>query len=141
MNSPKYLFVISQITVFLAICVLVVILLFAFYPLKPLVVESPLPVLNSEIHPGDSLKVNMTFCKYIDKPATITRRLVNDISYNLPENIISNPVGCRSEIVTSTVIPKEIPPGLYVLKYTATYQLNFLKSITVRYETVPFKVI
>jgi hypothetical protein len=112
-----------------------------FYPVKTIEFkQQPLIVLDKEIQKGEDLQYVSEYCKYIDKPAWVSRYFIDGLVFTLDPITTDMPIGCHTKIV-SIKIPETLPKGTYSFKVVATYTINPLRSETITWQTEEFNVI
>lgn len=102
---------------------------------KPVHIETPV------VHPGDVLRYNLSYCKYIDATPHVYRTLVDGQKIPLTNDSGNLPIGCYSTPVTTTVIPETVNPGRYYLDVVIEYKVNPIRSIRTHYFTEYFQVV
>lgn len=138
----KYLEIGIYILILFAIILLGYIIFSIFYPFNVAVIKNdPAPTDKSQYYPGDRLIYTLESCVYIDGPTIITKSFVNDIVYILPEKHVNQYTGCRTEDISSTVIPHNLPPGKYHLLFRAEHEINSFRQVTIEWETQEFEVL
>ena len=135
----KTIYRLSLVVIVLAITLMLMVFYCLFYPYNPLEVEEPMEVLSENVHGGDIVSYKVKFCKNTDKPATITRELVNDFHFTFSEVTVNNRIGCQ-EALLHIQIPDFAPAGEYKIRTTATYRMNTIREIAVVYESETFIV-
>lgn len=104
--------------------------------------NAPFPVDKEEYRAGDEVVVFVDLCKYTMAPFDAHVNFVDGILYSLPEfNIAGSEVGCSSFWTNAATVPQNLPPGTYYLQAKNEYQVNFLVSRIVVWETVTFDVV
>jgi hypothetical protein len=113
-----------------------------FYPFKMIEFKKPyLEVENKVIRQGEVIRIKYDFKKYVDFPATVSRAFINSIVYTLP--ITSTPRSCGEYSYTglSVSVPEELPPGVYFLRTTYSYDVpHSNRSISTTIDTEKFEV-
>lgn len=116
----------------------------AFAPVTAVTVVGNDKILNpgKQVRQGDALIYQITYCKYTDKQAAVTRALVGkSVTYPLPASTNNVPRGCQTAISRNTLIPDGVEPGTYHLALSATYQINPLHAVTVSHHSEDFTVL
>lgn len=90
---------------------------------------------------GDVLPLKYPFIKYVDIFPTIHRRLVNEVTYQLPTYSGSIGPGRMDRWVYSMQIPKHLPEGRYKLIIDFDFKINFLRDYRVTITSDEFMVI
>ena len=110
-------------------------------PYEPIVVE-PIKIMNKDrvVQQGGTLIYRLAYDKKINIQSTVKRQLVNTytITYTNVPGVARPGKGVAH---TSLPVPKYASPGLYVLRWSSTYQVNPLRSITVSLDSEQFQVI
>lgn len=105
--------------------------------------NSPFPIRSIREHPtaGGVVIIDADYCK--DKKVTGQSRIsfVSETrEYFLPESKEEGPTGCQHQEVP-IIIPKDIAPGMYKLKFRITYDKNPLKqNEVVEFESQPVTI-
>lgn len=120
------------------------VLLFAywiFYPYNPLEITTPVKVLTPVVKPGEVVYIDFEFTKNTPIKPEVKMALVDGVIFNLPEFSPINPVGdTDSKVVGVVTVPTTVPCGEYHIHFSADYQMNPLRVVTVEYETERFIV-
>ena len=143
MILKRMLNTISFISVVSAILLILLVIYWLIYPYKTVKFSYPkFPVLNKNrtIKRGDNLFYQVDYCKYVDLPSLVTKAFSNDIVFFVPETTGNSPTGCHSVNIQMQV-PADLPMGDFHVMLTYTYQVNPIRSVTVRQETEEFKVV
>ena len=114
-----------------------------YFPFKTFEVkQNPANVLNpeNEVKRGGIVFYEVSYCKYTDKPAQVSKLLVNDVIFPGTAMESNLPVGCGKKEASYKLPDIEIK-GKHHLIITLTYRLNFLRRETVTFETEPFYII
>ena len=97
------------------------------YPYKPLRIDN-IEIL-SPVEVGKPFTYKLTGEKYTDAPATISRQFVNGLTISMP--IIASNVRQGSKDLLSSFILPYLPAGKYYFRWSATYEVNPIRSVTV----------
>lgn len=123
--------------------IVVIWLVFMFwwiYPYKTSVQIQPYKVINKTVKQGDLLSYEMDYCKYTDVVPTVQRQFIDGIIYSVPADSAQLKKGCG--IITNSIkIPATLPPGVYYIHATVSYQMNPIRNITNEYVTEKFSVV
>lgn len=98
---------------------------------------------KSVYHPGDKVRVYMTYCKSRDITPSFETALIDEhlILYEM-ELGTSAVIGCKTNVLVDFEI---IPPDTYATTYHFTrvlhYQVNPMRTIDVRLQTNQFQVV
>jgi hypothetical protein len=97
-------------------------------------------VITPIVKAGDEVRFKVDYVKYGNLYGTVARQLVNEYVYYYSPVITSTPPGhiVRTMAVT---IPSNAEPGIYFIRSTYVYRVNFLREITYVKETENFEVI
>jgi hypothetical protein len=111
-----------------------------FYPYKPIAIHK-ISILNldKKVLAGDYIVYQMDYTKYVDLDGAMTRKLVNEFIIDLTDTITTNPVGTGVNRMIIP-IPKYADPGKYKLRFTITYKVNPIRSVTIDAESEEFIV-
>jgi hypothetical protein len=131
------------------IILLLVIISFTFYNIiiddNPPVefYNIPFPIDSTTYHVGDSILMFMDFCKYSSLPFDVTVSFINEIIYTTPVQRLSGvpTLGCQAIWTNIITIPQHIPPGKYHLVGKIEYEINFMRSRVVEWETLSFEIV
>jgi len=123
-----------------AIIIALIVVGLLVWPYKIISMEQPHKGLTPVVKAGEDVRYEVTFCKHSDIIGDIDIQLVDDVIYNIVPSKASNLMGCKDTVGYKT-IPKSIPDGTYYLRFTITYKVNPLRTITETYETEKFQVI
>lgn len=98
---------------------------------------------NKQVRAGEDLQYKISYCRYTDKQAIITRTLQDGVVYILPPVQATKVAeGCADNVtVNIATIPKAIPPGKYTMVVSLEYRINPLRTITHTLATEPFYVV
>jgi hypothetical protein len=138
----KFFYVFSYITIFLTACLFGLLLYWSVFPLRVSeVTNQPMPILNENktVKIGGTLQHLTNYCKYINGTAETTKQFVNGLVFSTPAFLTDNPEGCH-QIISQTVVPKELMPGTYRLRIIKIYHLNPIRDYSITVETEPFTV-
>jgi hypothetical protein len=109
------------------------------YPFKVMEV-SKVEVLTPVVRLGDDLDIKITYCKFVDAEATVTRTFFNDRAVSLTPYISHLPKGCNSKIITLKV-PENMFASEYSLITCNGYKVNPIRNIDVCYSTEKFMIL
>ena len=147
----KHIFpVFAMITILLGIALGLYQIYLQFWPIQTLeVYDQPVKVLNSPVHPGEPITMNLHYCKFAALPAKLIRQLVGEFTnpsgYDVipitDKSLTSNvPPICTTQKV-SILIPMTVPEGTYHAQTTVQYDINPVRTINVVWITDKFQVI
>jgi hypothetical protein len=108
-------------------------------------IDNPLaiPTDKSVYHPGDTVQVEMSFCKYRNIPAAVDTSLVDTYIKTYPEEYRSiAQTGCfKNVFIAWNMIPTDATVGRdYYFARKLTYHVNGLRDVVVQLQTTPFTV-
>lgn len=114
------------------------------YPYSDITFTGPTTIDGQEFRPGEFVEVtNEEFCN--QGVATRVTRLVSNQygSVELPVLAFEAPASpvCISPSVALVRIPDEVPPGIWHIHITTTYEPNPIRKIDVTFETPDFEVL
>lgn len=125
----------STITITLALNLYLVYLM--LIPVNIIEIEQPMNIVNENniVNPGEIVKYEVNYCKFIDVNAQVSRTVVSADTINnppvgYPTNLFSAPTGCDSFTSTSVTLPDDIPPGNYIVSTNIEYRPNPLRTET-----------
>lgn len=137
----KKLFVMSLLLFVGMIAFFGVLLYWMFIPLNVMTVVSPASILTPEVYPGENLVYEIDYCKYVDKSAVVTRRLINGEVIALPTITTDAATGCHQLLIATTTIPEHLDPGVYSLEVALDYHLNPIRHAHYEFKTEEFVVL
>ncbi len=116
-----------------------------FFSPKVIVYKNvPFPVLTKNVHPGEALLINISYCKYYDVlPSERIGTLISDTNYQVQAITITRkfPNGCYNNYkFNGYIIPIGTPPGRYHIEADVTYVVNGLAIDHEHYYTQKFNV-
>lgn len=131
------------------VCSIGLVLLITYWlawPYKIAEQKAPAKVLTPIVRLGDNLRYELDYCKYMDiSPIDTKKQLVNGLVYPLPVPATRVlPVGCRVAIADAAIIIPECAECFdhdVHLEILTTYQVNPLRTVTVKFTTEKFKVV
>ena len=113
-----------------------ILIFWTVYPYDPLRIDS-INIL-SKVEVGQPFTYKLTGEKYTDLPGTISRQFVNGLTISMPA-VSSNINKGTKELISSFILPY-LPIGKYYLKWSATYNVNPVRSITVTGRSECFEI-
>jgi len=132
---------VSFITLFMALAFLVTIVFWMVWPYNPVTINTrPLPVLEKNIPSGGTIKYIVDYCKHNDLDVLIRRKFVDGLVYALPDVSTKNLRGCKKMTVLLDV-PHSLQAGEYILISEFVYQVNPIRTITVRTHSEKFRIL
>ena len=105
------------------------------------------PLADHEIHPGDDVFSELSFCKTTDLPAEIGRmttgKAANGSEYLFIHPNVSGsfPGGCYKKRVSVATVPINAPPGKYRVSVTISYQYSTFRVVQSHFLTEQFDVV
>jgi len=130
----------SLLSITISIIILVIIIGIHIYPYRLLEVEDPVKILTPLIRSGEHVKYETSFCKYTNLNGMVSKKLIDDYVYVTAPKMVSSDKGCQT-IQGFMEIPKYMPSGMYKIGFTVEYQVNFFKTITIKYYSEDFNII
>lgn len=112
----------------------------AFYPYKTLVINKV--TTQESFRSNETLYYQVDYCKYTDKPATVSRTLhAIDESQSIPFPMVSTIAirGCHVANVPLELY-STIKPGTYYLLVNVTFHINSQRDIHVSFRTNNFEI-
>lgn len=138
--------IISLATIISAIFTLLILGYMLYWPIKTIEFKntSDLEVVNpnKEIKQGEQLEYKISYCRFTDKQAIVTRVIQDGLIYIMPPIQTHTGIGCQEDKIMSIAeIPKAIPPGIYKMLITVEFKINPLRTITHTLYTEQFTVV
>lgn len=136
----KLLNIIAFITLGLSFFLVLVVGFWLLYPYNPLVItKSPMPVFPHKVRAGESIMLQVDYCKNVDLPTSVSRSFVDEIIYVAPSITTNNPVGCHS-IKANVSIPEGLPPQMYKIVQRYHYHVNPIRTVEIVSESEMFEI-
>lgn len=141
----RFIFISIWIVILLAIGLISLGTFWLTWPYKIAVQNGPSKILSPVVKLGGDVFYELDYCKYMDiTPIDTKRQLIDGLVYPLPTAPIRVlPTGCRKVIASATVIIPECAECFdhdVHLEILTTYQVNPLRTMTVRFVTEKFRV-
>ena len=139
----KFFYPFSITIISLTIILFIASLYLYFIPLKPIEFFSPYPVKTPVVKQGDFLRYTGNYCRNTILPAAASRVLVDKdgLVFPLLSTVGSTTKKGCDKLDIAILIPESIPPNTYIMKITATINMNFLRIFTASSTTNEFEVI
>lgn len=106
--------------------------------------KDPIPVEKTSLNRGEVQKIFLDYCKNYDVEGVVQRFLVSDtVEVRLPTGNDISHVGCvKTEMLTELpTTDNVIVPGVYYIRYEATYSVNPLRQyVTEKFSTEKFTI-
>ncbi len=117
-----------------------------FWPVKTLTFEKTDSIEitneNKEVRAGEELFYKVSYCRYTNEQAKVTREIHDGIVYIMPEMQVNLATGCfKDRKVSVGEIPKAIQPGKYSMYITISFKVNPLRTITHTLTSETFNVV
>ena len=139
MNKDRLKELLSFTTIFVAWIIILHISFLALNDYNPLVINN-ITLLNDTFKRGDLLMYEIDYCKNMNISATVSKHFEDGLIYRLNTEESDVSVGCHKKIV-ALHIPDKLPTGRYRLCSSATYHVNKIRDVTVKYVTDEFEVV
>ena len=136
-----------NIAAYFGLVFFLLVLYWLLWPFKSIDIVSPIPMVKDTYLTGEIADYDVTFCKYLDDPATITRTLVytetaQRRSYGDLQSTISHSLSCPQTIrAISTNLTSDLPSGKARLELIYRYRCSPLQVCTKRAMTTEFTII
>lgn len=108
------------------------------------ITNSPFPVriIRQDSAPDGVLILTVDYCKTSDLSGRIRTSFVSSSRETfLPISEEHLPKGCNRNVEVPVIIPKDLAPDTYRIKFRTTYNINPIKSSVVReFESRPFTI-
>ena len=110
-------------------------------PYHPLDIEQPVEIVNKKVAHGEVVLAKFNFTKYTDVTPDVSLALVDGVIFNVPKFSPQNQMGdVKDRVVGVLEIPKTVPCGEYHFEWTASYQMNPIRRVEVKYQSEKFLV-
>ncbi|RLC99121.1 MAG: hypothetical protein DRI46_10020 [Chloroflexi bacterium] len=144
-GNHRFMNIASALILFLAFLgILLFSYLLFFDDNPPIVVNGPLLLDNSSYYAGEVMLIEADICRNTTSGATLHPTFVNLSTNQLfdaaPVYVDNLPKGCHVSVISVTV-PHFLPPGTYIRRVRARYEVNFLTDRVVELETEEFEVL
>ena len=145
-RTYKFLNIASSIVLSIAVLFIIIFSWLLFIDDNPPLVVNSIPVLldKDTYFPGDDMKVTADVCRNTSAGATLYPTFINTGTGQLfdttPIFVDNLPMGCSVSTITVTV-PHYLPPGIYVRRVRARYQVNFIATRVVEFYTEDFEIL
>lgn len=134
-------FVFNVIVLIFMFLVLVYIAYLIIWPIKVVTWHTDkIEVGLKTVQAGKVLPLKYSFTKHVDEFPTIHTRLIDTISYQLPEYKGSTGVGKSNEWRYNFIVPYHLPPGKYKIERIWEFNFNPLHNIRYRLMSEEFEV-
>jgi len=120
----------------------IVLLLFTYWqfaPYKTVTINS-VKLEETTVTQGENLAVDLNYDRYTNLTSRVHREFLNGIIFTTPTSDGPGKPGHYDRRL-EVEIPLTIPPGEYILKTYAVFQVNPIRQITVTWETEKFTVL
>jgi len=138
--TRKILNTTAFVTLIVASISLLTVWVWVLYPYKPIVFTKVTTVKNA-YKPGDTLTIDICYCKYTALPATYISQFINGMVFTMDTKEANAPKGCGTIRSIDIVIPTELLPGEYSYRQTMIYQVNPIRRVDVVFQTNKFIII
>lgn len=129
-----------MVTMFMSIALLVSFMIAMLYPYNLVDYHyDKYKVLTPVVKRGENVVFESEFYKNTNLPATVSRQLINSNIYVYSDVVINNPAG-PNKLKMTIQIPDFVEPGIYYIKSTVRYKVNFLRTITYVNDSETFQV-
>lgn len=142
----KILYILSMTVILAAIFALLYLGYMLYWPVKTIEFKNngdlEIVNLNKEVRQGEQLEYKISYCRFTDQQAIVTRVIQDGLIYIMPPIQTNTGIGCQyDKIMSIAEIPKAIPPGKYQMLITVEFKINPLRTITHSLYTEPFTVV
>ena len=144
-NTYKFMNIASAIILVIAMAFLVLFGYFLFIDDNPpLVINSPPTLDKASYRAGDTMLITVDACRNTTAGAMLQPTFIN-LSTNqlfdgVPVYVDNLPIGCSVSTIAVTV-SHYLPPGTYVRRVRARYEVNFLTDRVVELTTEEFEIL
>lgn len=139
-------YIISMTGIALAILALLYAGYLLFWPIKTVTftqIEN-LEIVNENktVKIGQDLFYKVSYCRYTNRQAKVTREIHDGVIYVLPEIQTNLATGCfKDQVINIGTMPKAIVPGKYSMYTTIEFKVNALRTVTHTLTTEDFYVV
>lgn len=127
----KIFYILSWITILLALGLMGLFFYWKFYPYKTIDFGTePHYVAVKEVKAGSHVSFVLDYCKYRNTGAELSVSFVDGFIYNTTPVAVNMPVGCHT-FNQSVYVPKAIPAGTYSVSMLFRYNINLVRTIDV----------
>lgn len=106
----------------------------------PLVITAPVTTEYPTYRPGETVYINISYCKKRALDAVLQCTLVNDYMTFYSPRHASREVGCGQVRVPIQPLPETAHQGVYHFECAVSYRINGFNTVVVPYRTNDFEV-
>jgi hypothetical protein len=122
-------------------CIVFLLVIIMLYPYKLVDYNyDKFKIITPVVKAGSEVIFESEFYKNTDLGAMVERQLINSNIYYYSAVPANNPTGYNKRLIT-LVIPEYVEPGIYYVKSTIRYKVNFLREVVYVKDTEEFEVI
>lgn len=112
-----------------------------FQPSEVFKVSSQISVKPPQTMAGGIVQLSLDYCKLQGVEGQIRTSYVSSSKEVFqPLSSEKGDVGCHDNVSLPVIIPKDLSPDTYYIKFRVTYQINPLKSVTEEFRTEEFQI-
>ncbi|MFZ2992534.1 MAG: hypothetical protein WA061_02350 [Microgenomates group bacterium] len=117
--------------------------LYLFDMNPPLIIHNnPIPTDKSTYHLGEDIYVTFDYCRYTDAPVERYISFIDGMTFQLPPVYSAGgEIGCNINKTKIATVPLSLPTGIYHLRGKSEYDVNFLATRYVTWESEEFQVV
>lgn len=112
----------------------------AFWPIQVVTLNEPMKVIETHVHPGEDVTINLNFTKHKDITPTIKWSLVDGQYYPLLTANRTAPTG-NSNTLTTKQIPTDAKPGTYHVEVRIDYEITSFRTISYTWVSNDFEIV
>ena len=144
-RSSRFMNITSAIILIIALCF---ILLFSYLLFiqdnPPITINGPVTLDKTSYYAGETMLVTANICRHTTAGAILYPTFIEVNTLQLfdsaPVYMDILPTGCAESTINS-IVPHYLPPGTYVRRVRARYEVNFLADRMVELTTDEFEVL
>lgn len=121
----------ASLTAILGLALALLILFWSFYPYVVTKYTSQLLTERTEYTQGDDTFYRVSYCKYMDLKPEVSKHFVDGLIFNAEQTSANLEMGCSGQAVYLH-IPSTLPPGNYHIEIELKYQVNPIRTVTVK---------
>lgn len=114
----------------------------AYQPSDVFKTSGPLFVVPATNMAGGLAKITVSYCKSTSVPGIARTSYVSSSNEVFqPTTIERSPKGCADNVEIPVVIPKDLVPDTYFIRFKITYRVNPIKTVVEEVDTEKFNVV
>ena len=113
------------------------------YPYEPLIIKrQPIEIVNpgKSVAAGDLLLYKIEWQKNMNIHGVLSRKIINSYKVDLEEAEATEHIGIGRSVVPVR-IPRWITPGVHYLRWSVSYKVNPIRTVSVSVDSEKFTVV